>query len=254
MAEVSTANSWPQFLKLVREGRKSLGNPNPVWYRGHPRAEYTLIPSLMRYPKGAKKEQDLFNEYQRWSAILHKDRTSDWDVLFDMQHYGIPTRLLDWTDVLGVSLAFALFDSTNDADPCAIYLLNPVHLNDLSGPPEVKRPAQDQSFSYKSIYWRGQPIKPTFPVAIDAVMRNVRIAAQNGAFTVHGSDARPLEEQAPDCVRKIILQPGAKVEAREFLEHANLNPYSIFPDPVGMAQHLRRKYFSPAPDTTGVKP
>jgi hypothetical protein len=162
-----------------------------------------------------------------------------------MQHYGVPTRLLDWTDVLGIAIAFALFDSTTDKQPSAIYLLNPKSLNDLSGPREIKRPGKDSNFSYKSIYWEGQPIKPSRPIAIDALMRNRRMAAQNGTFTVHGTDTKPLEDQAPESIRKIILQPTVKGNAREFLEHANLNPYTIFPDPVGMAQHLRRKYFSP---------
>lgn len=246
--EEKTAVSWAQFLKLVRDAKRELGSPDLIWYRGHPSTEYTLLPSLFRYSTGVAKEQELFNEYERWAARLGNEALNDWDVLVDMQHYGIPTRLLDWTDVLGVAIAFALFDSTNDAQPSAIYLLNPTRLNDVSGPPEVKRPGKDPNFSYKSMYWKGLPIKPAQPVAIDAVMRNRRIAAQNGTFTVHGSDARPLEEQAADCVRRIILSPAAKPDAREFLEHANLNPYTIFPDHVGMAQHLRRKYFSPPAD------
>lgn len=254
MTDAKTAVSWAQFLKLVRDAKRELGAPDTVWYRGHPSVEYTLIPSLLRFPGGAKKEQELFNEYERWSVRLGNDAPTDWDILIDMQHYGIPTRLLDWTDVLGIAIAFALFDSTNDAQPSAIYLLNPKRLNDLSGPPEVKRPGKDRDFSYKMMYWKGHPIKPAQPVAIDAVMRNRRIAAQNGTFTVHGSNEKPLEEQAPECVQKIVLGPAAKADAREFLEHANLNPYTIFPDHVGMAQHLRRKYFSPPPAAAAPAP
>lgn len=253
MIEPKVAETWPQFLSQVRDARRELGQSDVIWYRGHPSPEYTLLPSLFRYPGGAKKEKELFREYERWSALLHDERTNDWDILVDMQHYGIPTRLLDWTDVLGIAIAFALFDSTSDSLPSAVYMLNPKGLNDLSGPREIKRPGKDTNFSYKSIYWEGQPIKPAHPIAIDALMRNRRIAAQNGTFTVHGTNPKPLEHQAPDLIRKIILQPTAKSNAREFLEHANLNPYTIFPDPVGMAQHLRRKYFSP-PAVEAVPP
>src|SRR3954470_4180404 len=158
MVDEKTAVSWAQFLRLVRDAKRELGAPDVIWYRGHPRVEYALLPSLFRYPTGPKKEQELFNEYERWSVRLGDEGTSDWDILVDMQHYGIPTRLLDWTDVLGIAIAFALFDSTNDAQPSALYLLNPSRLNDLSGPAEVKRPGKDPDFSYKSMYWKGRPI------------------------------------------------------------------------------------------------
>ena len=102
------ANTWPEFLDCVRKARSELNNPDLLWYRGMSRSDYELIPSLLRVVNGLKKEQDLFNEYQRSAARLTVPRSNDWELLFDMQHYGIPTRLLDWTDVLGVAIAFLL--------------------------------------------------------------------------------------------------------------------------------------------------
>jgi hypothetical protein len=62
-------------------------------------------------------------------------------------------------------------------------------------------------------------------------------------FTIHGDDARPLEEQCPEVVKTVTLKKEAKAAAREFLEYANLDEYSIYPDIVGMSRHLRRKVF-----------
>ena len=70
-----------------------------------------------------------------------------------------------------------------------------------------------------------------------------RVFAQRGVFTVHGDDPRPLEEQCPDVVKRIILRNEAKAAAREFLEYANLDEYSIYPDIVGMSRHLSRQIF-----------
>jgi hypothetical protein len=53
-------------------------------------------------------------------------RDSDWHYLFDMQHHYIPTRLLDWTTVLGVAIFFALLKDYGDS---AIFMLNPEALN-----------------------------------------------------------------------------------------------------------------------------
>jgi hypothetical protein len=200
-----------------------------------------LVPSLLRNTSWHKKEQVLFEEYERSAAHLLETKNDNWEMLEDMQHYGIPTRLLDWTDVLGIAVAFSLYDS-NDADDSAIYLLDPLKLNTKSNIPGIKRPHYDESFDYKNVYWHGRPFSPIFPIAIDGRLHNDRLRAQSGSFTVHGTDTASLDDQVPDITRVIILQSSAKPEAREFLEHANLNPFRIYPDIVGMARHIVKKH------------
>src|SRR5581483_6663493 len=99
------ASDWYGVLEAVREARKTLGNPATVWYRGHSNGQWNLIPGLHRRSDGLAKEQALFNEFQRFAARLFTKRDNDWETLFDMQHYGVPTRLLDWTEALGVAVA-----------------------------------------------------------------------------------------------------------------------------------------------------
>jgi hypothetical protein len=236
------ASTWSEFLEAIRKARKELGDPTIVWYRGQSREHYRLTPSLLRHPLGISKEQALFNEYERSAARLHAPRSNDWQLLIDMQHYGIPTRLMDWTDVLGVALAFALYDSGDDHEDSVIYVLDPLGLNALSGLDEIKRVPNDAEFKYKSIYWHGRPFKAVFPIAIDSAFQNDRIAAQSGSFTVHGAKLDPIDDQAPSGICKIVLRSSAKPEAREFLEYANLNTFSIYPDIVGMARHIVRKH------------
>ncbi|MSP01891.1 MAG: FRG domain-containing protein [Acetobacteraceae bacterium] len=101
--------TWPKFLAAVRKARSNLGNPDAVWYRGHSQVDYQLVPSLLRHKQGVDKENVLFGEYERSARRFLERRTDDWELLVDMQHYGIPTRLLDWTGVLGIALAFALY-------------------------------------------------------------------------------------------------------------------------------------------------
>ncbi len=95
------AGEWEAFLDRVEQARDDLGSPDIVWYRGHSDEQWSLIPSLMRMPASPDIEQALFHEFKRSATRLFDRRYSDWEILFDMQHYGVPTRLLDWSGGTG---------------------------------------------------------------------------------------------------------------------------------------------------------
>ena len=50
-------------------------------------------------------EQDAFHEFKFRVGEVH---SSSWEILALMQHYLIPTRLLDWTENLSFALQLAL--------------------------------------------------------------------------------------------------------------------------------------------------
>lgn len=236
--------SWDVFLSGIRNARAQLKNPATVWYRGHWHSTYSLFPSLLRTSRGLSKEQELFHKYRQAATYLLKARESDWETVFDMQHYGIPTRLLDWTETLGVAVFFALGTEPSEA---AVYVLDPMALNRLAtGTPQLKH-ADDPSFSYRSVYWKKEPFAPRLPIALDPPFQNGRLFAQRGMFTIHGDDERSLEEQCPSCVRKVLLPKSARRGALEFLQFSSLNELSIFPDIVGVASHIRNLVLSERP-------
>jgi hypothetical protein len=189
------------------------------------------------------REQDAFREFRRSATRLFVRRDSDWEVLFDMQHYGIPTRLLDWSEVLGVAVAFLVYSSYDPNTDSAIFVLDPLALNQLSGLQEIKRLPEDTSFQYKSIYWEKKPFAPRLPIAVYPPLQSERLFAQRGVFTIHGDDKHALDLQCAGACRKVILPEALRAEATEFLEYANLDEYSIYPDIVGMSRHIRRKVF-----------
>ena len=176
---------WNQFLDEIRNARNDLSySGDTIWYRGITNSNYKLLPSLYRYKNGKEKEQTLFLKYKQVANRLFDKRDSDWETLFDMQHYYIPTRLLDWTEVLGVAIFFALLKENKES---AIYLLNPTKLNEYSiHQPCIKVVTEEKNFEYKSIYWEKQPIPPHAPIAMEVPFQNDRIMAQKGRFTIHG--------------------------------------------------------------------
>ena len=120
---------WYEFLDNVRAARVKLNDPEIVWFRGHSSAAYSLLPSIHRVPDGVAKKQASYHEFERCAARLFKKRKrdyADWGTLSDMQHYGIPTRLLDWTETLGVAVAFAVLDHNPAHGDAAVFVLEPV--------------------------------------------------------------------------------------------------------------------------------
>lgn len=232
--------AWNDFLAEVKQAESELGNPREVWYRGHSQESWELVPSLLREDDWESKEKELFLEFSKIASPLFDKRANDWETLFDMQHYWIPTRLLDWTTVMGVGIAFILHADYSGSENSALFILDPLSLNRLSGRDVINLP-EDKKFAYKTMYWEHNPVRIERPVAVRPSHQSDRLRAQKGMFTVHGTKESGFESCASECYRKVILSSDAKLEARDFLKWANLDEYTIYPDIVGMSQHIKRK-------------
>jgi hypothetical protein len=236
-----TSPKWGQFLGEIKQAKADLGNPETVWYRGHPNSEFYLLASLLRYENGLEKEEYLFKSFQKFTDRLLQRRESEWETLFEMQHYHIPTRLLDWSETFGIALFFASHDkqSYHSGKDAAIYLLNPEALNRISNVPKVYRiPEEEENFPYSKIYWEHRPFSPSAPIAIEPIFFNDRMLAQRGMFTVHDDSIEPIETKFPTAVKKIILPNNLISAALEFLDLSNITQYSVFPDLAGIAGFL----------------
>lgn len=117
---------------------------NHLWYRGHGSTKYKLLPSAMRkWGKSAHSRKDLrdhlraaFEEFKfRLDDASEKIDTSSYtacDHLALMQHYGVPTIYLDWTENAITALYFALEayidphkDSEKNNDDAVLYIMHP---------------------------------------------------------------------------------------------------------------------------------
>src|SRR5690606_19371314 len=113
------------------------------WYRGHSLADsFELKPGLYRHR--TKKtfeelyalEDEMMLAFER-QAILHNYggvAVTPMTKLFYMQHWGIPTRLLDWTTNPYIALYFALSGAKLNAsgeysEAAAVWVLDPYRWN-----------------------------------------------------------------------------------------------------------------------------
>jgi hypothetical protein len=255
---IETANSLTELREKVENARSFLkpGDNEEVWYRGVSNREFQLLPTLFRCFRGGTFTEDDVRELESnlFFEFLAKARTGDgsvldhWDVLFLMQHYRAPTRLLDWTEVLYVALYFAVGYLKPDQTP-RIYMINPYAWNEkftesreLFWPRYFGwDPKTRQYYEYGEILDEGG-VDWEFPVALYPPQRDARLSAQRGFFTIHGTDPRPLDAISPGLIAAIDLMPGAVSDVKEALEYGGFNEFSLFPDLEGLSRHLKKRY------------
>ncbi|MCH8125024.1 FRG domain-containing protein [candidate division KSB1 bacterium] len=93
--------SWNIILDELQQFLNDLNISDP-FFRGHTDASWKLKPRLARKLKsnesarGIKtKESRLFGKFMTRGAADIPPSADSWDILVLMQHYGVPTRLLD---------------------------------------------------------------------------------------------------------------------------------------------------------------
>jgi hypothetical protein len=135
-----TTTTLDGYLSIIKEIQSELadGSKMPhLWYRGHSDVTWDLIPAIQRNlntdcaESFFEKERGMNNDFQSRASIFFETKPSlndfsNWLTL--MQHYGFPTRLLDWTR----SPLFALYFSTqsfSDCNDACIWILHPGLLN-----------------------------------------------------------------------------------------------------------------------------
>ena len=114
-------NNCKVFPKLIKSAsellseivKKNNRNASSFFYRGHGSINYQLVPSVFRkdFKTGellfADREQQLYNEILYRNPSDFDKCSTHLDRLTIMQHYGLPTRLLDITSNPLVALYFA---------------------------------------------------------------------------------------------------------------------------------------------------
>ena len=101
-------NSLESFLGYLND------YPETYFYRGQASVDFKLVPSVGRnYIKGQEVallqyERIIFEEFKRkYSMYTDVRPKNDMEFLFLAQHYGLPTRLLDWSYNPLIALYFA---------------------------------------------------------------------------------------------------------------------------------------------------
>lgn len=229
------------------------------WYRGCRSKNYELKPTLYRHSSKVKiseittLENELTTRFvQRSLPFLQRPLTDDWDKLFLMQHYGVPTRLLDWSENPFVSIYFALVAATEPkATDASLWMCNPVAWNQAALEHiSFKGEILDQSNTVLRSYAPGTPVAeiPTLPIMIYGSYNSPRIVAQRGGFAIFGQGTDPMEKVVlsdkfpDDIICKIEIEHDKVPDIRSSLFRKGFTESVVFPDLDGLSKELKRTF------------
>jgi len=257
---IGRANSVQDYLRIIDTTFKNIcpGNRNcELWYRGQPQAGFNLLPRIARSHLTPEDEILFLSKFKSLaipdvqflpSFPIPNGPAAYWHWLFQMQHYGVPTRLMDWSRDAFVALFFAITQSSDDAGhDAAVWVLNPTMLNQafsfhsFVNPgyiPNVDEPVVDLYFGPNA-----QILDTTKAAAVIGPMNNPRIVAQRGTFTVFprvaNVKALNLFNDASNYLLKICIASESIDLIKQQLTRYGITRYALFPDLCNIADEIK---------------
>ena len=228
MARGSIAN-------IIRDIQKTeLSSDCVRFFRGQESVKWDLTPSLFRTNKFEKNEYEIYHEIISKCPADFKECTSDFEKMVKMQHYGIPTRLLDITTNLIVALYFAC-QECNEKENAVIYTFD-VPKSELFYF-DTEKVTNQVNISQKTNQQNCDDLLCVVPE-----LSNPRIIRQSGAFFLFNQKAINLKKKF-NC-RIFEISKGKKNELRKQLYNIGVNSSLFFPEIDRVAEEIKNKYKS----------
>lgn len=231
MKSSSHVSSLSKYLDII--GEFSAGN-NLTLFRGQPNIKRRLLPAVARNSSNIDSvsvEKDMLDMLHKYGANkLSNEHSGYWYLLSEAQHFGLKTRLLDWSSNPLVALWFAC---QNPGKQPHVYVLKADSLMDAD--------------------LNTDPFEQTQTKVLHPKRCHPRVDAQNGWYTVHSSSNQtgnngqrfvPLEEElaASGNLMEIPILPAVKEKLLDELDQCGVNERLIYPDLSGLCRHINKLF------------
>lgn len=244
-----------------------------VFYRGHAKETYKLEPSLYRTQELINSEHLLFRELLVSNPSDFSSDISTFEKLVRMQHYSLPTRLLDLTTNPLIALYFACKSHEKETAEVVIFKIKNECikffdsdtvscLSNLARLPKQDKDKIDFTLSEhdfnkqlsitKLLHFIREEksffIEKIIPndlkkiVCVRGKMNNSRIVSQSGAFLIFGIDAKLDNSDQNISVERVSINKSNKSKILIELDALNINESTVFPYIENSAKYISKKY------------
>lgn len=227
-------------------------HPSGLWYRGVKESDFSLVPGCIWQKIDLDLEESCVSEFLIHYRSFYPEATQDPLELYAlMQHYGLPTRLLDWTTSPLIALYFAMEKESETSN--AVWAMSPSDLNRITTGFESNIVPKRSLEHCPTRSWlpgmlREGPTSevPENPFAFKHPLVNPRISAQKGCFTFHGKGLKGIEEyfssEGNDCITKLVLKtPSKRGEILEQLYSLGFKEDDIYRDLNSLTRRIVRE-------------
>lgn len=253
-----TISSWNELqTELFAESwNEKLGRFRSRYaFRGLSDSNYKLESRLARHGGDFRKlEKHLLRNFKKYAHRSVVEKDSIWNWLSVAQHYGLPTRLLDWTYSPFVAMHFATADIDTFNVDGVIWAVNYVKTHNIL-PEKLSRKLEEEGANVFTVEMLFESIKSLteledlssdpFILFFEPPSIDDRIVNQFAFFSM-SSDSRVVLnswlEDKMDFWRKIVIPAKLKWEIRDKLDQANITERVLFPGLDGLTKWLARHY------------
>ncbi|MBM7330458.1 FRG domain-containing protein [Agrobacterium sp. S2] len=283
---IGDADSVERFLELLYSSPAKVGTE--TFFRGHSDARYELTPSLLRkWDNGDWQFVPSEDRLCKELLIAHHDEFQGDDYCFDrlvrMQHYGLPTRLLDISGNPLVALFFAcsckpdqleidgeviVFQVASDSvkyyDSDTVSCLSNLSNLTYAQKNDIDLSLDQDAFNATNVagkllhhiksekgFFEGRIVPDDLRsiICVKAKRTNTRIKSQSGAFLLFGHEAAlPDAGQHGIEISRVTIKN--KTQILNQLDRININATTVYPSIDQTAVHLRDQHQSPNPART----
>lgn len=224
-------------------------------FRGLSDKNYRLETTLIRLGGPyASLEKHLLRNFKKYARRTVVEQDSFWHWLSVAQHYGLPTRLLDWTYSPYVALHFATANIERSHIDGAIWAVNYLKTHQTL-PEQIYYKLEDEganvftgemlSETVSSLEEFNRMAEDDFALFFEPPSIDDRITNQFAFFSAMPDPTRIFDDwlrQHPDLWRRIIIPAPLKWEIRDKLDQANMTERVLFPGLDGLSSWLKRQY------------